>query len=206
MGAITAAYRTADRHELEPQSLNRTSEYGCNHDHVIHDPSPLLRPIAPALFLDRDGVINHEIGYLSNPEDSLCRCIVPLIATARALGFASSLLRISPVWRGTIRGRLPCLMEHMRATSTANRQLLRCLLRAITLSTGWKVPNANLFFVTLTWHALQAAADHSLDLASSVLWAIAVLTSLLSRSRVTVSLFALRYRITPCAAFPAILS
>ncbi len=42
-----------------------------------------------ALFLDRDGVINHEVGYLHRPEDvRWVEGIVPLCRTAAALGYA----------------------------------------------------------------------------------------------------------------------
>ncbi len=43
---------------------------------------------SPALFLDRDGVINHEIGYLHRPEDvRWVMGIFSLARTARALGY-----------------------------------------------------------------------------------------------------------------------
>lgn len=42
-----------------------------------------------ALFLDRDGVINHEVGYLYRPEDvRWVEGILPLCLTARSLGYA----------------------------------------------------------------------------------------------------------------------
>ena len=42
----------------------------------------------PALFLDRDGVINHEVGYLHRPEDvRWIEGIVPLCRTAQRLGY-----------------------------------------------------------------------------------------------------------------------
>ncbi len=45
--------------------------------------------LRPALFLDRDGVINEEVGYLHRPEDvRWVEGIVPLCRTARALGYA----------------------------------------------------------------------------------------------------------------------
>jgi D-glycero-D-manno-heptose 1,7-bisphosphate phosphatase len=43
---------------------------------------------ARALFLDRDGVVNHEAGYLSRPEDvRWVDGIVPLCRTAMELGY-----------------------------------------------------------------------------------------------------------------------
>ena len=43
---------------------------------------------SPALFLDRDGVINHEIGFLHRPEDvRWVAGIFSLARTARALGY-----------------------------------------------------------------------------------------------------------------------
>ncbi len=43
---------------------------------------------APALFLDRDGVINEEVGYLFRPEEvRWVEGIFPLIRTARRLGY-----------------------------------------------------------------------------------------------------------------------
>ena len=45
-------------------------------------------PKARALFLDRDGVINHEVGYLHRPEDvRWVEGIVPLCRTAQSLGY-----------------------------------------------------------------------------------------------------------------------
>ncbi len=42
------------------------------------------------LFLDRDGVINEEVGYLHRPEDCrLIEGIVPLLQTANQLGFVT---------------------------------------------------------------------------------------------------------------------
>jgi D-glycero-D-manno-heptose 1,7-bisphosphate phosphatase len=48
------------------------------------NPSPTSR----ALFLDRDGVVNHEVGYLSRAED-VCwmEGIIPLCLTAQSLGY-----------------------------------------------------------------------------------------------------------------------
>ena len=44
--------------------------------------------LVPALFLDRDGVINHEVGYLYRAEDvRWVDGIFPLARTARALGY-----------------------------------------------------------------------------------------------------------------------
>ena len=41
-----------------------------------------------ALFLDRDGVLNHEVGYLYRPEDvRWVEGIVPLCQTAQSLGY-----------------------------------------------------------------------------------------------------------------------
>ncbi len=47
-----------------------------------------METLAPALFLDRDGVINQEVGYLYRPEDvRWVEGIFPLARTARALGY-----------------------------------------------------------------------------------------------------------------------
>ena len=43
---------------------------------------------APALFLDRDGIINHDVGYLHRAEDvRWVEGIVPLCRTAQTLGY-----------------------------------------------------------------------------------------------------------------------
>ncbi len=43
---------------------------------------------APAVFLDRDGVINQEVGYLIRPEDvRFVPGLFPLLRTARRLGY-----------------------------------------------------------------------------------------------------------------------
>ena len=45
-------------------------------------------PKSRALFLDRDGVVNHEVGYLHRPEDvRWVEGIVPLCLTAQSLGY-----------------------------------------------------------------------------------------------------------------------
>lgn len=47
-----------------------------------------MAELAPALFLDRDGVINHEVGYLYRPEDvRWVDGIFALARTAREMGF-----------------------------------------------------------------------------------------------------------------------
>src|SRR5882762_8640412 len=81
-------------------------------------PSPRSQSVAPALFLDRDGVINHEAGYLSDPEDiRYVDGIVPLIATARALGFRIVVITNQPgIGRGYYtEDDFHRLMKHMRA-------------------------------------------------------------------------------------------
>jgi len=47
-----------------------------------------VSPKSRALFLDRDGVINHEVGYLHHPADvRWIDGIVPLCLTAQSLGY-----------------------------------------------------------------------------------------------------------------------
>lgn len=72
----------------------------------------------PALFLDRDGVINHEVGYLYRPEDvRWVEGIVPLCRTAQRLGYA---LVVVTNQSGIARGlyttaQFEALMNWMRA-------------------------------------------------------------------------------------------
>lgn len=47
-----------------------------------------MNDLVPALFLDRDGVINHEVGYLYRPEEvRWVEGIFPLARTATRLGY-----------------------------------------------------------------------------------------------------------------------
>ena len=73
---------------------------------------------SPALFLDRDGVINHEVGYLHQPEDvrfvdgifSLCR-------TAQSLGYKLVVVtNQSGIARGLYtEAQFHVVMDHIRA-------------------------------------------------------------------------------------------
>jgi D-glycero-D-manno-heptose 1,7-bisphosphate phosphatase len=79
-------------------------------------------PQTPALFLDRDGVINQEVGYLSRPEDVIwVPGIFPLCRTAVALGYKLVVVtNQSGIARGLYsQADFDALMDWMRQEFTA---------------------------------------------------------------------------------------
>jgi len=137
-------------------------------------PSPRSQPVAPALFLDRDGVINHEVGYLSSPGDiRYVDGIVPLIATARALGFRIIVItNQSGIGRGYYtEDDFHRLMDHMRSYLHTQQAAFDAVyfcadhplhgVGRYQRESPLRKPSPGML--------LQATTDHSLDLASSVL-------------------------------------
>jgi D-glycero-D-manno-heptose 1,7-bisphosphate phosphatase len=75
-----------------------------------------------ALFLDRDGVINHEVGYLHRPQDVLwVEGIVPLCRTAMQLGYK---LIVITNQSGIARG-LYTMQQYNDLTAWMRAELLR---------------------------------------------------------------------------------
>lgn len=128
----------------------------------------------PALFLDRDGVINEEVGYLHRPEDvRWVEGIVPLCRAAADLGY---LLVVVTNQSGIARGlystaEFEALMHWMRAALRAEGVMLdavyHCPYHPVHGLGEWRrehedrKPGPGML--------LRAAQDLALDLAGSVL-------------------------------------
>ncbi len=126
------------------------------------------------LFLDRDGVINEEVGYLHRPED--CRFIdgiVPLLQAANRLSFVTCVITNQA---GIARGLYTeedfhCLMAHMRS------ELLRkgARLDAVYFSPYHPVHGVGRYKRDSNCRKpgpgmmIRAAAEHGIDLGCSVL-------------------------------------
>lgn len=77
-----------------------------------------LSPTSKALFLDRDGVLNEEVGYLYRPADvRFLPGVVPLLQTAQQLGYRLVVVtNQSGIARGLYtEADFHHLMDHMRA-------------------------------------------------------------------------------------------
>ncbi len=127
-----------------------------------------------ALFLDRDGVVNEEIGYLYRPEDCrLMEGIVPLLQTANQLGFVTCVItNQAGIARGLYtEGDFHRLMAHMQA------ELLRqgARLDAVYYSPYHPVHGLGRYKRDSDCRKpgpgmlLRAAAEHRIDLNRSVL-------------------------------------
>ena len=129
---------------------------------------------SPALFLDRDGVVNHEVGYLHLPSQvRFVEGIFPLCRTARALGYR---LVIVTNQSGIARGlyttqQFEDLMSWMRAEFTREGTPLDAVYYCPyhpEHGTGEfrrehedRKPSPGML--------LRAARDHALDLGRSIL-------------------------------------
>lgn len=129
---------------------------------------------ARALFLDRDGVINVDHGYVYRAEDfELLPGIVRLLRTARSLGF---LLIAVTNQSGLARGMFGdddyrAIERHMRAVLTAQGAALtdvyHCphhpdgIVPELAVPCNCRKPNPGMI--------LQAAADHDIDLSRSIM-------------------------------------
>ncbi len=127
-----------------------------------------------ALFLDRDGVINHEIGYLHNPADvRWVEGIVPLCLAAQALDYK---LIVVTNQAGIARGLYTTAQfEHLMAWMTAE-----LAQQGITLTAVYHSPYHPIHGIG-KWKQehedrkpgpgmlLRAAQDHDLDLRQSIL-------------------------------------
>lgn len=128
----------------------------------------------PALFLDRDGVINEEVGYLHRMEDvRFVPGIVPLLQTARELGFFTCVItNQAGIGRGLYtEADFELLMQGMRSSLAAQNAFLDAVYHSpfhpehglgdYRRDTECRKPKPGML--------LQAAHDHALDLHRSVL-------------------------------------
>lgn len=128
----------------------------------------------PALFLDRDGVINEEIGYLHRFEDvQFVPGIVPLLQTANRLGvFTCVVTNQAGIGRGLYsEEQFQLLMRSMRAALDIEGAHLDAVYHspfhpvhgvgAYRRESPCRKPAPGML--------LQAAADHGLDLARSAM-------------------------------------
>jgi D-glycero-D-manno-heptose 1,7-bisphosphate phosphatase len=126
-----------------------------------------------ALFLDRDGVVNHEIGYLYRPADvRWVEGIIPLCQTAQSLGYK---LVIVTNQAGIARGfyaqqDFDILMQFMRSELSQHNITLDAIYHCPYHPEGLgeykrdhedRKPNPGML--------LRAARDLSLDLSQSIL-------------------------------------
>ena len=127
-----------------------------------------------ALFLDRDGVINEEIGYLWRFEDvRFVPGIVPLLQAANRLGvFTCVVTNQAGIGRGLYsETQFEQLMQEMRRALEAQGARLDAVYHSpfhpvhgigkYRRESAWRKPAPGML--------LQAAADHSLDLARSTM-------------------------------------
>lgn len=129
---------------------------------------------ARALFVDRDGVINVDHGYVYLSEDfEVVPGIVPLLRTARSLGF---LLIVVTNQSGLARGMFGkddyCAIErHMRDVLEAQGATLAGVYHCphhpdgtvpeLAVACNCRKPNPGMI--------LRAAADHDIDLSRSIM-------------------------------------
>ncbi len=127
-----------------------------------------------ALFLDRDGVINEEVGYLHRMQDvRFVPGIIPLLRTARELKmFVCVVTNQAGIGRGLYSETdFQTLMRSMRAALAADGAFLDAVyhspfhpehgLGEYRRDTECRKPKPGML--------LQAALDHNLDLARSVM-------------------------------------
>ncbi len=128
----------------------------------------------PALFLDRDGVINEEIGYLHRFEDvRFVEGIVPLVQTANQLGyFVCVVTNQAGIGRGLYtEEQFQQLMRQMRAALELQGARLDAVyhspfhpehgLGEYRRETACRKPSPGML--------LRAATEHGLDLGRSVM-------------------------------------
>ena len=136
-----------------------------------------MRPIlekSRALFLDRDGVVNEEVGYLHRPEDvRWVAGIVPLCRMAQALGYK---LVVVTNQAGIARGlyseeQFQALMTWMRAELAQQGVILdavyHCPYHPEHGIGGYKREHADR--KPSPGMLLRAAREHNLELAQSIL-------------------------------------
>ncbi|MEZ2348382.1 D-glycero-alpha-D-manno-heptose-1,7-bisphosphate 7-phosphatase [Terriglobus sp. RCC_193] len=133
-----------------------------------------MKNLRPALFLDRDGVINEEVHYLWKPEDChIVPGIIPLLQTAHALGFATIVItNQAGIGRGMYtEADFHVLMEHIRAELAPHDACLDAIyfspfhpehgVGQYKLDTDCRKPAPGMI--------LRAAEEHGLDISRSVL-------------------------------------
>lgn len=133
-----------------------------------------MKTLRPALFLDRDGVINEEVHYLWKPED--CRLvpgIIPLLQTAQSLGFVTIVItNQAGIGRGMYtEADFHILMEHIQAELAPHDARLDAIyfspfhpehgVGEYKLDTDCRKPAPGMI--------LRAAEEHGLDISRSLL-------------------------------------